>query len=447
MLNEKTGQFEDFPDSYAISTVFLFDRDPVAGPIFWTGGGRHGLEWRVLLDSSTVPFVPQYREPFSHNNAMVSAFYKDPETDILWIGTENGIEKYDPNDLKFKRFVLPEDPVNRAHQFGAVSGIAEDLRNPHRYFVSSWARGFYEWNRKAGAFKQYTLEDGLENYEIFEITRSKNGKIWLAERACAQEFDPVTERFRTFKPDFPTPGVNHKILQILESRDGSIWLGANHEGLYRLDPETGKCTHVPLDGKKHYIRAVEEDKEGRILIGDVDGYFRYDPATDRYEQFLRKDSMYHPCNDFAIDRQNRLWVGTDDGLFLMSDDGRIEFALTMRNGLLNNTIRDIEIDKEERIWLATPNGLHKYYPPTGVLTVYRRADGLFENDIALAFQMLPRGELFIGFADAFNLANTSRMPMNPHPPGTDRCFCHEPPLPLAPQRTRGAATRPKHRYF
>jgi len=413
ILNEKTGEFEDYPDSTAISTIFLFDRDPVMGPIIWTGGGLYGLEWRTLLDGGTIPFYPRYREPFSHNNAMTSGLFKDPVNGIVWIGTENGMEKYDPNDLKFTRIILPDNPAAPAHQFGSVSGIAQDLSHSHRYFISVWARGFYAWDRKKGTFDYL---EGVYNNEIFEITRARNGKMWLAERFCVQEFDPATRRFRTFKPDFPTPGINHKVLQILEGRDGRIWFGSNYEGLYCLDPVSGKCTKIPLDGKPHYVRALEEDGKGRILLGELDGYFRYDPASGQYEQFLTKDTTFHPCNDFAFDRQGRLWVGTDDGLFLMSEDGRVEFALTTRNGLLNNTIHNIEIDMEDRIWLATPNGLHKYYPPTGRLDVYRRPDGLFENDVALAFQLLPRGELFIGFADAFNLANTAHLPMNPHPP-------------------------------
>lgn len=413
ILNEKSGEFEDYPDSTAIATVFLFDRDPVMGPIIWTGGGLYGLEWRTLANGGTIPFPPRPREPFSHNNAMTSGFYKDRTTGIVWIGTENGIEKYDPNDLKFTRIVFPESIMTQAHQFGSVSGIVQDMQNPHRYFISVWAQGFYEWNRKTGSFEYVK---GVASNEIFEIIRAKNGKVWLAERFGLEEFDPVTGRFRTFKPDFPTPGINHKVLQILEGRDGRIWFGSNHEGVYWLDPVSGKCTKVALDGKKHYIRALGEDRKGRILVGDMDGYYRYDPATDSYEHFLQKDTSYHPCNDFAFDRNSKLWVGTDDGLFLMSDDGRIEFALTTRNGLQNNRIHNIEIDPEDRFWLATPSGLHRYYPPTGVMNVYRRPDGLFENDISVGFQMLPRGELFIGFSDAFNLANTAHLPMNPHPP-------------------------------
>jgi len=414
ILNERTGEFEDYPDSVAISTVFLFDRDPALGPIIWTGGGVYGLEWRTLLDNGFIPFPPRPREPYAHNNSMTLSLFKDKTNGIVWIGTESGVEKYDPNDLKFVRVMLPES-IERG-QFGSVSGLIQDAADPHRYFISVWAKGFFEWNRKTGVFKEFGIDKGLDNDEIFEIIQAKNGRIWLAERGVLQEFNPTTGRFRTFRPSFPTPGINHKILELLEGKDGRIWFGCNHEGLFWLDPVSGKMANVPLDGKKHYVRALEMDPKGRLLAGGDDGFFRYDQATGQYEQLLMKDSSFNTCNDFAFDRNGRLWVATFNGLFRLNEQGKVEYALTTRNGLQNNYIHGIEIDLEDRLWLATSNGLHRYYPPTGVVNVFRRSDGLFENDIVGGFEMLPRGELFVGFADVFNLARTGRIPVNPHPP-------------------------------
>lgn len=414
IYNEKTGEFDDYPDDTAVASVFFFDRDPRAGPIIWCGGGLYGLEWRTLLNGKSVPFPPRPREPFSHNNAPASYFFKDPTNGIVWIGTENGLEKYDPNDLRFTRIMLPDS--FSMGQMGGFAGIAQDASQHDRYFVGFWVKGFYEWNRKTGEFKQ--IKNGLDNQEIFEVIQAKNGKVWLAERSCVQEFDPTTRRFRTFKPTFPTPGLNHKVLKVLEGRDGRIWFGCNYEGLYWLDPASGKFENVPLDGKKRYIRGLGEDPQGRILVGDSFGFLRYDPNTQQHEHFVLKDSSYFACNDFAFDRKGQFWIASSEGLLRFDDHNRIAFALGTHNGLQNDLIRGIEIDLEDRMWLATANGLHRYYPTTGAVNVYRRPDGVFNNDIADGYQMLPNGELFFGFNDAFNIANTSRLPMNPYPPRT-----------------------------
>ena len=419
-LNEQTEKFEDYPDGPAISTVFQFDRHPVAGQIAWVGGGVYGLYWQTLLDGESIHFPPRPKEPFSHNNTLTRSIFKDTVTNIVWIGTDAGVEKYDPNDLKFTRIILPDSIV--PDQFSAISGIVRDPRVPDRYWITIWGKGLVEWNRRSKQFlhySHYSKKNGRPlpfSDEIFDIICDRRGKIWLAEYMAVEEFDPETKRFRTFHPDFPTPGINHKVLRIREGKDGRIWFGSNHEGLYWLDPASGRSEYVPFDGKKHYIRALEQDSRGRLLIGDVEGFFRYDPATGRYEHFMQTDSINHPCNDFAFDRQNRLWVATFDGLYRLSDNGQIEFALTTRNGLQNNVVNNLEIDREDRFWLGTGNGLHRFYPPTGRVDVYHRADGLFDNDISGAFLMLPNGELFIGFQDAFNLANTSHLPINPAPP-------------------------------
>ncbi|MBP6828218.1 MAG: hypothetical protein KA165_16760, partial [Saprospiraceae bacterium] len=419
-LNEQTGKFEDYPDGPSISTVFLFDRHPLAGPIVWIGGGVHGLYWQTLLDGKGVQFPPRAKEPFSHNNTLTRSIYKDTMTNIVWIGTDGGVEKYDPNDLKFTRIFLPDSIA--PDQFSAISGIVRDPHSADRYWISIWGKGLVEWNRREKQFLPYSTfrkSKGFpppENDEVFDILCDKHHKIWLAEYRCVQEFDPLTKQYRTFHPNFPTPGINHKVLHILEGKEGRMWLGSNYEGLYWLDPASGHIENVPLDGKKRYIRTLAQDGKGRILIGDSEGFFRYDASNGHYEHFLQTDSINHPCNDFAFDRQNRLWVATSDGLYRLDDSCRVEFALTTANGLQNNVVNFIEIDREDRFWLGTGNGLHRFYPATGRVDIYHRTDGLFDNDIAGAFIMLPNGELFVGFQDAFNLANTSRLPMNPTPP-------------------------------
>ena len=417
LLNEQTGNFEDYPDGSSISTTVLFDEHPDAGSIAWIGGGTYGLYWFTLRDRKAISFPQIDKEPFSHNNTAVNQIFKDDKTGIVWLGTLGGVEKYDPNDLKFTRVILPDSII--PDQFSGITDIVQDPEVADRYWITIWGKGLVEWNRRGKAFKHYSRlkqTKGLYSDEMFDILCDRRGKLWIAEYGCVQEFDPTTKHFRTFKPRFITPGINHKVLELLEGHDGRIWLGTNYEGLFRLDPVTGHIEHVALDGKNHYISVLEQDDRGRVIFGVDNGFFRYDPAVDRYEHFLHNDTINYACHDFAFDRRKRLWVATDKGLFRLDDSCRIEFRLTTDNGLPNDNIYNIKIDLEDRFWLATSNGLVRYYPPTGVLNVYRRPDGLFNNDIIEAFQMFPRGELFIGFDNAFNLGNTARLPMNPHPP-------------------------------
>ncbi len=417
VFNEQTGRFEDFDDGPAITTSHLFDYHPVIGPIIWCGGGVYGLYWLKLRDKKSIEFPRQAKEPFSHNNTLVNTFYKDPETNIVWMGTLAGVEKYDPNDLKFTRIMLPDSIC--PDQFSSICGMVQDAKDPDRYWIPIWGKGMVEWQRREDHFRHYSKlkrTPGLLSDEIFDIAQDKNGRIWLAEYRGVQEFDPETKRFRTFIPPFPTPGINHKVLKIMVARDGRIWMATNYEGLYWLDPVSGSIGHVQLDGKKHYFLALEEDHLGRILVGAGEGFFRYYPDTDRYEHLLQTDSITYTCNDFAFDRQNRLWIATHEGLIRIDNNGQIEFRLSTHNGLANKAVYTLKIDLEDRIWLATGNGLHRFYSPTGRIDVYRRPDGLLDNEIITAFDILPGGELFVGFQDAFNLANASRLPMNPWAP-------------------------------
>jgi ligand-binding sensor domain-containing protein len=57
----------------------------------------------------------------------------------------------------------------------------------------------------------------------------------------------------------------------------------------------------------------------------------------------------------AIDRDGRVWVGTDAGLAIITADGIERYATA--DGLASNSIRDIVLNDNGEGWLATPSGI------------------------------------------------------------------------------------------
>ncbi len=90
-----------------------------------------------------------------------------------------------------------------------------------------------------------------------------------------------------------------------------IWIGGRF-GLFHSDLDLNPPIHIEAF-KKTIVRHVSEDRQGRILVGTDKGIFRQQGDT-----FIRIPTAQPnaPCyvNTVYTDAYGKIWVGTNDGL-------------------------------------------------------------------------------------------------------------------------------------
>ncbi|MCW5920753.1 MAG: histidine kinase [Saprospiraceae bacterium] len=418
--DEQQQRFVNLPDSAGIATVFVLEERPHAPPLIWAGGGNHGL-WRLnCADMRRTEFPKNPRDPYSHNNTRTYSLYRDPKTGIIWIGTELGVEYYDPNGIKFGRVLLPEKPGQS--QFYSITGMMPDPSVHDRYWVSVWGVGLFEWNRSDNTFNLFEYNNrGVFSNEIFDMARDAEGNLWYATWKGVERFDPRTRQRRHFMQPAPWNTNEDKALSIEIGPDGRVWHGNNRGGLVETDPSTGKSRNIFLyqhDGSKfpfYTLWDIKLDNRGRVLVSSPNGLLRYDPATEKNEHLLYRSP---PLNvlDAVCGPDKRLYVGTAEGLYVLDERDSLLVVMTVEHGLRNQNVRKLEMDQQGNIWLATANGLHRYEPATERIHYFSKADGLFVNDHSQGFRVMPNGELFLGGEYSFNIASPENLFGNIHPP-------------------------------
>ncbi len=411
IYDEQRKEFMDFPDGGGIATVFTFDES--AGPVVWAGGGEHGL-WRLnLAGMQRTDFPPNRRDPYAHNNTRVHALYRDASTGIVWMGTEMGVEYYNPNAMQFERILLPEKPGQ--NQFYAVSGLMPDPADADRYWVSVWAVGLFEWNRRSGAFKLYDHSNrGVFSNEIFDMTRDADGNLWLATWKGIERFDPRTRAHRHYPQPAPWDTPADKVLSIEVGKDGRIWSGNNRGGLMETDPTTGTSRNIPLRDRNGnafpYAQAwdIKIDPRGRVMVCSPNGLLRYDPQKGYTEQILARNPPLS-VGDAVNGKDGRLYVGTVEGVYVLDQRDSLLFVLDTERGLYSQTVRKMECDLDGNIWIATTNGLHRYKPEKGFMEHFSKSDGLFLSDLLPGFRVMPNGELFVSGEYSFNIGQPKQL--------------------------------------
>jgi serine phosphatase RsbU (regulator of sigma subunit) len=157
----------------------------------------------------------------------------DDKNGNLWIGTLNGLSKYDGNT--FTNFNVSSGLVNNT-----VRCVLQD-KNGNLWFGTDGGVSRYD----GSYFTNFTEKDGLANNAVFSMLEDNIGNLWFGTRFGLSKLTPtkhhevmnkiksktLTEQDIIFKnysysDGFLGIGVNGG-KTLCQSKDGTIWIGAN----------------------------------------------------------------------------------------------------------------------------------------------------------------------------------------------------------------------------
>ncbi len=253
--------------------------------------------------------------------------------------------------------------------------------------------------------RTYTTADGLPRNAVFCIVPDGRGFLWFCTSEGLARFDGKT--FDLFGVDQGLP--DRVVNDFLETRNG-VMLAATNKGLARLDPAAPPgsarqfVTISTRSGKPALrIERLFEDAGGIVWAGALGGLYRLDTAHDVAQlAYLGIGNSDLLVLSFAGDGANGLWIGTNIGLCRRAFDGRIEWFSHGKGSPPAASVNALLLDKGARLWVGTYNGLWLLSRDVqadgrAVFKLYGRSDGLASERIHSFFQS-PTGTLWIGTA-------------------------------------------------
>ncbi|HLG22484.1 MAG TPA: two-component regulator propeller domain-containing protein [Candidatus Manganitrophaceae bacterium] len=199
---------------------------------------------------------------------------------------------------------------------------------------------------RANGFVTYTMDDGLVDKWVYTIEREAPGVLWFGTEGGINRFDGKNWK-----------GWTH--------RDG---LGADvTEDGGRSSPETsyeGEGGHHRQNQKENqginpnYVISSAIDAKGIKWFGTWGGGLsRFDGK--KFVNYTTADGLAgNIVNAIEIDRRGILWIGSNNGVSRF--DGKEFKNFTMRDGLLGNYVYSIAIDPEGNKWFGTFGGVSRY---------------------------------------------------------------------------------------
>jgi len=345
------------------------------------------------LSAQTV-FFNHIAQEDGLRNGNVRAIMKDHQG-FIWIGTEDGLHRYDGYSMKIYRNVKL-DSTSLGSNF--VLSLFEDSR--HNFWVGTLDGGLYVYDRARDSFRHVkipTRSDSGVRVAVRSIVEGENDFLYVGSDnlSRARVGNPDSMHFESVPLPIDTmkdSGI--RIATLVENFDATLLVSINTQGLYHYDVAHRIFYPHEIGSIEKNIQAVYVDRFRKLIwMGSwVNGLLVYDPATKKSKRILAgHDSKTLRSNFVASitgDAEGNIWIATDNGLSVVEKGSDPFEGLSIttylpdnmnQTGFHGNVIKAVYVDNTDKLWVGTYyDGLNVYDKHAmnfGALRIVMTADG------------------------------------------------------------------------
>jgi signal transduction histidine kinase/ligand-binding sensor domain-containing protein len=297
---------------------------------------HHGFMWIGTYDGLNrydgITFTVYRHRPNDSTSLFdnrITCLYEDRDN-ILWVGTGQGLCRFDPATDSFIRIYYAPDVAGK--------GTTGDVACVNETYVDS---------------SKIIWVSTLNNFCFLDDSSRALRPV---------QFDVAHMRIQR-------AGGFSRIVQDGRNR---LYVGTNG-GFFRFNPHTKAAEDSVLlfqEGINSF--AVHSDATGSVLwVGGGDYLTKMDKTTD---EILQRWPI--TVNDLIKDHRGRIWVGTNNGLMRVSNNGQelevvARYASGSDDALTEQNVASLCEDASGSIWIGTINGLNRMDESAAAFSLYR----------------------------------------------------------------------------
>ncbi|GAO28063.1 hybrid sensor histidine kinase/response regulator transcription factor [Geofilum rubicundum] len=263
------------------------------------------------------------------------------------------------------------------------------------------------YSRMAGAARSISIDDGLSQNLTSCILQDQYGFIWVGTKDGLNMYDGYSFRIFQHVPFESNTLSDSYITDIHEDDAGRIWVGTFSGGLNLLDRTSGRFRvfqHDEADENSlshNHIKTILHDASGNLWVGTYGGGLNkillssFDgdlfggevPEIHRFNApavFPEKDAR---INALTLDGENRLWVGTYNGIYTRAVDAQEEVFRRVYCSSEKRKAPAFAPEREQlggrviletpggQIWMGNARGLYGYDEGTEMFFPFANSDG------------------------------------------------------------------------
>lgn len=366
----------------------------------YAGGGLYLIKGKQIEHFTTS----SYSGSISHNQTHCCC--EDFNGDI-WIGTFNGLNKYDYRTGRFT-FYYRGEGSNSLNE-SSIWSLYCDRQGT--VWAGTYYGGVNYFNPTRQVYQkfEYSRDDalGLSAPIVGEMTEDDEGNLWMCTEGggvCC--YSPTTGKFKRYMHGMGKNSLSHNHAKTLwyDSTTKNLWIGTHLGGLNKLEVKTGCITHYRHDKNDPYsvpsniIRDITPCYNG-LVLSTFNGVVIFNPSTGKCQP-LFPDEKSRRRTQYAlstlIDHQDNLWVVPEGHGVLCYNfrTGKTSECLTpaLAAEISDKKINSLFLDSMKKLWICTAeNGLGVYHYDTDEYEEFGTYNGKLASNVIYAIRELSDG--------------------------------------------------------
>lgn len=372
----------------------------------WVPASHSGERWSSLADTVFQHLARDNELP----NAAIPTSATQDRDGFLWIGSQNGLARWDGYHLRIYR-AEPGKPGALPDNF--IQTVLTDSRGV--LWIGTTSGGLARYDREHDRFDVFPAgPQGLSHVSVRSIVEDGEGGVWVATEGGLDHVPAgrgAVEHLRHSEAD-PYSLPDNRIRGLLRDRHGRLWVGTA-TGLVRRDEGSNRFEPVPLPatpGKVPQPWSFLEDSAGRIWVGTIrQGAYVIDSQTAGAHAVQESEPGQTTLQNEGVSSivetvPGRIWLGTlGQGIVSVdvatSQTRRIRHDPTQPASLGDDSIQGMYRDRSGLVWICSDRSISRFDPGhAGMLTVFgasSRANGISDSNVDAILPMSD-GRIWIG---------------------------------------------------
>lgn len=267
-----------------------------------------------------------------------------------------------PSEVKVRHLTVNEGLLRNA-----VFDLAQDKKGC--IWIGGWD-GLYSYDGyQLKLVCQNPIPQKKGEQVIRKLAIDDSSRIWMGTSEGLAYWDPVHEKAHVLH--FTVPGrktPDARITALQAGRNGLLWIGTQHGDIFLWNPRVRKLLHLAdavAEGLS-MVTGFHEDAAGQVWAvtyeGTVHTFAPRSAGSDSWRRVYRQRLPFlnGACIlSLLVDSRQRLWVGTNRGLYILEREKHRELTFSGNEAKL--LVPDCEIrsmtETEGTVYLATDKGV------------------------------------------------------------------------------------------
>ncbi|NMP30674.1 EAL domain-containing protein [Thalassotalea sp. M1531] len=384
-----------------------------------------GLYHYDMIKDSAVLLV-RYSDTFNHvaENSVVS-FEKD-KNGLYWMGSQaTGAYYWNPQSLLVQNFGY-SNLENNSLSNGSVHALEEDAKNSELLWVGT-ANGLNLIDATNNKIDRFLVTDQSKTtftYGNIYYFEQYNNQIWLATYEGLKLFDKASRRL------VPIP-LSEEILAWLQQE--TVVFHLENDNLWFSGEKGSARIHLPSQTFERLTVIEEtlgvnniwnilpsiEQRPNEILYATNDSVWSYHKVTGSLTNLIqfpeKPDSEYFTIDGMVVDKNGTLWVAYS-GIGLFGYDVETfeqVHAYSSKNSVIDENVYGVQLDQQGHLWFSTHQGIFRLDINTHHIRQFDIEDGLIANEYnASAVAKLADGRLAYGSMQGISVFDPVKLHSN-----------------------------------